>query len=69
MGHFARVNVVIVPNKVFIPIVWDNITINSVVNDDKTDHDGDTDPVAEDVEAGKDFFHAAIDVAHLNLET
>ena len=54
--------------KFTIPIVWNNISINFVVDDDKIGHDGETGPMAEDVEAGKDFFYAAVDVAHLHLE-
>ena len=45
-----------------------NFSVYIVVNDDKIGNDGDTNPVAEDVEAGKDFFNAAVSVAHLHLE-
>ena len=51
-----------------IPIARDNITINLVVYDDKIGDDGETDPVADDVEAAKDFFHAAVSVPHLNFK-
>ena len=51
-----------------IPVVRDNFSIDFVVNGDKIDHNGHTDPVADDVEAGKDFFNTAVDVAHLHFE-
>ena len=51
-----------------IVIVFDNISIYFVINDDKIGHDCHTDPVAENVEAGKNFFHAAIYIAHFNFE-
>ena len=51
-----------------IPIVWENISIDSVVDGEKIGHESETYPVAEDVEAAKDFFNTAVSGAHLNLE-
>ena len=49
-------------------VVWDNISIYSVVDYDSTGDDDETGPVADDVEAGKDFFYATVDITHLYLE-
>ena len=53
---------------VCIQIVRENISINFVVDDDKTGDDGETNPVTEDVEAAKDFFYATVSVAHFHFE-
>ena len=70
MGDCARPRVIIVIIILLftIPIVRDNFSIDSVVDSDKINHDGKAEPVAEDVEAGKDFFDTAVDVTHLHLE-
>ena len=69
MGYSARPRRIRVTIMILIFIVKDNFSINPVVNGDYTDHNGQTDPVTEDVEAGKDFLYAAVDIIHLDLES
>ena len=71
MGHSAwpRVIKMFVITVIIITIDRDNISINFVVNDCVINHDGNRDPVAEDVEAGENFLDSAVQVPHLYLET
>ena len=68
MGNSAFPNVIHVPTMVIIFIDVDNISINYVVINHQKDHNGNADPVCEDVEAGKDLLYTAIYIAHFDFK-